>query len=427
MRTQFFYVGLLGAIAGGLVGTAGCDDITAGQSADSSAPPQLVHVMIQDARYLFGFPNRASALDILDNNNTRTCQITDAQAGLDTCINEFLVDQVAPDVACQESTGTCKDPLKIPATGVPVPLSCVLVGIQAPDNRDPGGGIQVRLVFDKVLDSALEMVTMDPTKAPGTTNTYVLEPGLIELDDQDGNVVASKMYLDNGGSPEFSSDLELVPLGPALVIKPTDSLLAATTYTVKILKPGDLKDRQGNAAVALGGGALATSYTFKTEDLTPDVAGAVGGGLDYPDFSDPTAPPTITPNEVIQIGFFELPAGDSATVTVTGPTGAAPVVAYSERLDDPTMCSKFMAGADPSFIPILDITAATTNDLATAMPAEWTAGDYMIHVSVKDITGRSAAFEADYAFTVDPAGETTDPMMDPNIQSAHRLPAECQM
>jgi hypothetical protein len=91
------------------------------------------------------------------------------------------------------------------------------------------------------------------------------------------------------------------------------------------------------------------------------------------------------------------------------------------------MCSKFMAGADPSFIPILDITAATTNDLATAMPAEWTAGDYMIHVSVKDITGRSAAFEADYAFTVDPAGETTDPMMDPNIQSAHRLPAECAM
>jgi hypothetical protein len=381
--------------------------------------------MIQDARYLYTFPNRASALDILDNNNTRTCQITDAQAGLDTCINEFLVDQVAPDVACQESTGTCKDPLKIPATGVPVPLGQQYYGL-APSMADPGGGIQIRLVFDKVLDSALEMVTMDPTKAPGTTNTYVLEPGLIELDDQDGNVVASKMYLDNGGSPEFSSDLELVPLGPALVIKPTDSLLAATTYTVKILKPGDIKDRQGNAAVALGGGALATSYTFKTEDLTPDVAGAVGGGLDYPDFSDPTAPPTITPNEVIQIGFFELPAGDSATVTVTGPTGAAPVVAYSERLDDPTMCSKLMAGADPSFLPILDITAATTNDLATAMPAEWTAGDYMIHVEVKDINGRST-YTGDYAFTVDPTGETTDSMMDPNIQSAHRLPAECQM
>ena len=52
MRTQFFFVGLLGVVAGSLVGVAGCDNVTAGQSSDSKAPPQLVHVMVQDARYL---------------------------------------------------------------------------------------------------------------------------------------------------------------------------------------------------------------------------------------------------------------------------------------------------------------------------------------------------------------------------------------
>ena len=83
MRTQFFFVGLLSAVAGGLVGTAGCDNITAGQSADTSAPPQLVHAMIQDARYAYIYPNRASALDILDNNNTRSCTITQAATSTD--------------------------------------------------------------------------------------------------------------------------------------------------------------------------------------------------------------------------------------------------------------------------------------------------------------------------------------------------------
>lgn len=421
MRTQFFFVGLLSVFAGALVGTAGCDDVTAGQSSDSSAPPQLVHVMVQDARYLLAFPNRGSALDILDNNSTRTCTLVDKTAGLDTCVNEFLVDQVAPDVHCLDS-GVCADPLKIPASGVPVPLSATLLGV-APDMRDPGGGVQVRLIFDKVLDSSIEAVTMDPTKAPGKTDTYKLMDGIVELDDQTGAKVPSVTYLDNGGSPEFSSDLELVPLGPAISIKPQVSLDAATTYTVKILNPGALKDRQGNAAVALGGGALATSYTFKTEDLTPDYAGVFGGGISYPDFSDPTAAPTITPNEVIQLGFYELAAGDTATVTVTmGPAGAK-LLAYSERFNDPTMCSTADMG-EPGFAPIVDITNTDTGDITTAVPAEWPVGDYTIHVSVKDINGRST-FESDYSFTVDATDETTDPDMDPNIQSEHVTPAQC--
>src|SRR5262249_22558661 len=157
----------------------------------TAAPPQLVHALVQDARYLLAFPNRGSSLDILDNYQPASCT-----KAIDTCINEFLVDQLAPDVSCTDA-GVCGDPLKIPSTGVPVPLGAPLLGV-APDMRDPGGGIQVRLVFDKVLDSSIEMVTMDPTKAPGKTNTYTLMPGLISLLDQSMMEVPSVTYYDNG-------------------------------------------------------------------------------------------------------------------------------------------------------------------------------------------------------------------------------------
>jgi hypothetical protein len=425
MRTQFFFVGLLSGVAGMLVG-AGCDNVTAGQTTDTSAPPQLQHVLVQDARYLVRWPNRASSVDLIDNNATRSCTITQAAAGpktpqLDTCLNEFLVDQVAPDVHCLAS-GVCNDPFKVPATGVPVPLSADLL-TGADDLRDPGGGIQIRFVFDKVLDNSIEMITMDPTKAPGSTNTYALMPGIVELDDESGMPVKSKQYYDNGGSFQYSADLELVPLGPAIVIKPTTYLDPATTYTVKILNGAALKDREGNAATGLGGGALPATLKFKTEDLTASADGVFGIDVyDYPDFS---AMPTITPNEVIQMTYFGNIAGDTAVITVTtAPAGAKPI-AYSERFNDPTACPKAATG-DPSGF-ILDITNTDTGDINTGVPAEWPAGDYTLHVAVKDINGKSAAAERDISFTVDPMGETTDPMMDPNIQSEHVTPAQCAM
>ena len=405
-------------VAGTSGATTGCDDVHSGQSTDSSAPPQLVHAFVQDARYLLAFPNRGSALDILDNNNTRNCTIEQpAPMQLDTCINEFLVDQLAPDVHCLAS-GVCNDPIKIPATGVPVPLSVTLLGA-APDMRDPGGGIAVRLVFDKVLDNSIETVTMDPTKAPGKTDTYTIMPGIVELDDGAGKAVASTIYLDNGGSPQYSADLELVPLGPAIVIKPKTSLDAATKYTVKILNPGAIKDRQGNAAVGLGGGALPTSLSFTTEDLTAAAAGNFGTSpLDYPDFT--AAMVSITPNEVIQIGFFEAALGDSATVTIkSGCTGAKPI-AYSDRGSDPTMCTM----AEPGAI-VVDIVNSNNGVVATGMPVDWPAGDCTLTLTVPDINGKSM-FTADYTFTVAGTDET-DPMVDPNIASQHLTPAQCSM
>lgn len=426
MRTQFFLVGLLSGVAGVLVG-AGCDNVTAGQTSDTSAPPQLVHAFIQDARYILAFPNRASALDILDNNATRSCQIIQAATAkdpaLDTCINEFLVDQVAPDVHCLAS-GSCNDPIKIPSTGVPVPLGLNILGIK-PDMRDPGGGLAIRLVFDKVLDNSIETVMMDPTKAPGATDTYVIMPGLVELDDGAGMPVPSVIYLDNGGSPQFSADLELVPLGPAIVIKPKTTLDAATKYTVKILNAGAIKDRSGNAAVGLGGGALPTSLSFTTEGLTPANAGAFpsdaasGSGYDFPDFT--TGMAEVTPNEVIQVSFFEAFLGDSTTVAIkSGCTGAKPI-AYSERGNDPTMCTM----GEPGGYPVLDIVNSDTGMVATGQPVDWPAGPCTLTITVPDINGKSMA-TMDLDFTVTGTDET-DPMVDPNIASQHVTPAQCQM
>ncbi|HEX6836420.1 MAG TPA: Ig-like domain-containing protein, partial [Polyangia bacterium] len=374
-------IGVLCVIVAGTAGTTtGCDDVTAGQPTDSSAPPQLVHALVQDARWLVAYPNRGSSLDILDNNATRACTISckgncpanpttkQAPAQLDTCINEFLVDQVAPDVHCLD-TNVCSDPLKIPTSGVPVPGSHTLIGL-APSLNDPGGGVQVRLVFDKVLDNSIESITPSGSTTPGATNSYTIVPGLVDLVDDAGKSVKSVMYYDNGGSSQFSADLELVPLGPAIVIKPTAPLDAATTYTVKILNPGAIKDREGNAAVALGGGALPASLGFKTEDLTPTNAGAFpsdaagGNGFDFPDFTASTV--NVTPNEVLQLGFFEAFAGDSATVTVKSGCAGAKPIAYSERGNDATMCTK----QDPGGYPVLDVVNSDSGNVASGMPVD---------------------------------------------------------
>ncbi|HEY2749283.1 MAG TPA: hypothetical protein VGL86_31915 [Polyangia bacterium] len=355
---------------------------------------------MQDARYLYAWPNRASALDVLDNNTPYNCTITSpatsTAAQVDTCINEFTVDFVAPDVSCQPS-GICNDPFKIPSTGVPIPLPGDLI-LGYDDNRDPGGGIQVRLVFDKVLDDSIETVTMDPSKLPGQTNTYMVEAGLVELDDGTGAPVDSAIYYDNGGSYQYSADLELVPLGPAIVIKPKTYLDPHTTYTVKIGKPGDLKDREGNAATALGGGALATTYKFTTEDLhsAADAADVVGfGPYDYPAGYGLT---TITPDEVIQTTFFGNIAGDSSTVTVnSGPSGIKPI-AFSERFNDPTMCPTATSG-DPSGF-LLDIVNSDTGDLTTALPVDWPNGDYDLTVTTPAADGMGAPATQEITFTV---------------------------
>ncbi|HEX6837000.1 MAG TPA: Ig-like domain-containing protein, partial [Polyangia bacterium] len=323
--------------------------------------------------------------------------------------------------------GVCNDPIKIPDSGVPVPGSVALL-TGAGDMRDPGGGIQVRLVFDKVLDNSIEMVTPNGMTTPGATLTYTMKPGIIEFDDESGKEFAGgvEYYYDNGGSFQYSADVELVPYGPAIVIKPKAQLDAHTKYTIKILNPGALKDREGNQAVALGGGALGTSFSFTTEDLTPANAGAFpsdsagGNGFDFPDFTAGMA--QIAPNDVVQIGFFEPFAGDAAKVVVKSGCAGAKPIAYSERGNDATMCTK----ADPGGYPVLDLVNTQSGDVQSGTPVDWPMGDCTLTITVDDAGKKGASYSADYTFTV--AGDdVTDPMTDPNIASQHVTPAQCAM
>ena len=322
-------------------------------------------------------------------------------------------------------TGVCSDPLKIPPGGVPVPGSLTLLGAPA-DSRDPGGGVQIRLVFDKVLDDRIETITPSGSTVPGATAEYALVPGLLELDDDAGRPVDSLLYYDNGGSFQYSADLELVPLGPALVVKPRAPLAAATTYTIRILDATKLTDRDGRPAVALGGGALPAALSFTTEALTAASQGAFptdaagDDGLDYPDFGAATV--AIAPNEVLQVSFFEAFAGDAATVTVkSGCAGARPI-AYTERGKSAASCTR----ADPGGYPLLDVVNSDTGSVATGKPVDWPLGDCTLTLTVSARGQKGAPYTADYSFTV--AGvDQTDPKVDPNIASQHVTPAECAM
>jgi hypothetical protein len=347
--------------------------------------------MIQDARYRLAWPNRAAAIDLLDDYAPPACHIygMDAMGNqLDDCLNSFLIDQVAPDVSCQPS-GFCKDPLVLPAGGVPIALGNAALGAK-PDMRDPGGGQQIRLVFDKVLDDSIEDVTFPApgTAAPGTGNTYTFHDGIIELDGPSGKV-ASEIYLDNGGSPIFSSDLELIPFGPASVIKPKTSFEFSTTYTVKILQPNVLKDREGNNAVGINGTALPSSISFTTEGVATANSGPFGdAATDFPAFMTP--PAQVTPNEVIQITYWAQIAGDSATVTVVkAPAGVKPI-AFSDRGSDPTMCPKNAGGMTTETNGnILDVVNSDTGSNVTGKAIDWPAGDYDLKVTVPSMNGKS--------------------------------------
>jgi hypothetical protein len=346
---------------------------------------------------------------------------------IDDCLTQFEIDGQFPQFACTapagSTQGVCGDPFRVPSTGVPLATSAQQFGGADP-MTDPGGGMQIRLVFDKALDNGIEDV-----QVTGTNKMYSLHSGIVELDDMSGKPVPSLQYLENTGSPLFSADLELIPLGPAIVIKPSVVLDVATTYTIKILNPGVIKDREGNKAVGANMTALASSFKFTTESELQEAAlsGTANpfGSAGYQGTTDMTTMKSvIAPNEVIQLPFYGRVAGDKATLTVmNAPAGANPI-AFSERGTDPTMCSQT---TDP-FPSQLDIANA---DPKTGLPVDWPAGDYDLTFTVTDATGKSTVND-EVTFSV--SGKVqTDPTMDPNIvytataKGGHVLPAQCAM
>jgi hypothetical protein len=395
----------LGLIAGAVASFAatGCDDISAGQPAVSKDPPRLVRLTVQDQRGLggapspaVGFAQRDSVVDLLDDDPPQACSYTQP------CLSQYTIDFTFPKFACSVTepgeVGVCGDPIKLPASGL-IPLS-VPLGTAG----DAGSGMQIRLVFDKILDNSIEEVTTDPSKGPGMTNTYKLRDGIVELD-AGGTKVDTVNDYDAGGSSTFTADIMLVPFGPAVIIKPKAPLAPDTTYTVKILDPGALKDKDGRPALGKHGDALATTFTFKTEPLTGNAAAS------FPDFSADTV--EIKPNDVLQFAFWSPLREATAMVTLTGPGGAVATVAYLDRGADPMAC-------DDALNPfILDI----AHDGGGGMPADWAAGAYTLTFTVADdVTGGSTFSSGELKFTV--AGDA-DPMSATGFQS-HVTPGQCQ-
>lgn len=420
MRTQFLMVGLL-SVAGGLVGTVGCDDNHSGQPSDPSGPPQIVHVMIVEPLD----NGRASAVDLVDSQPPVACN------DLLPCTAQFNLGSVSPDVSCSvtgtATMGVCNDPLMVTSAGVPL-----FVPFPLPAQGDAGSGTTIRVVFNKVLDNRIEMITPaldkagNPVTTPGKTLNYDLVPTVAKLVDPAGKEVPSKKILDNGGSPTFTSDLILAPLGPAIVIKPKAPLVPKTKYTIQ-LDGSQIKDRNGNLGVDQNGSPLGTPYTlsFTTESVVLQTAvNAPNGSATVPEFTAPSMvmggkcvahTSCIAPDTVIQLNFWtSVTDAPPTTVTVTGPGGPVMVEQFLDNGSDPTMC---MANQNSNVLDVYPVTAP-----GVPVATGWAPGDYTMVVHVVSDQNPMASYDNTLKFTVaGPAGGA----MDPNSIGNHVLPETC--
>jgi hypothetical protein len=369
----------------------GCDDVGVGQPSESTAPPQLLRVTVQDVRGLagnaspaVGFVQRNSVVDLLDTGAGTSC------SDINPCVGQYTIDYVTPSFACMNNT--CTDPLRVPTTGVPLSIPLGVGG-------DAGSGMQLRLVFSKVLDAGIESIAADPTKPPGKTLSYTLQSGIIELDDDTGMEVPCVKVDDNSGVSTFPSDVMIAPFGPALILKPKAPLSPSTKYTVK-LNPAKITDRAGRAAIGPDGKPFAGGFSvdFTTEPLTANPGGS------FPNFSKAA---TITPIQTLQLAYWEPIDETTAQLTVNGPAGVS-AIAYADRGSDPKMCS-----ANPWILDVVNAPGGT--------PADWPVGDYTLTLTVKDASGKSSLATGTLKFSVAGSGAAKDPQ----DWRTHVAPSQC--
>jgi hypothetical protein len=334
---------------------AGCGSDVPG---DPAGPVKLVRIMVQDS-----LPQgvRGVAMDLLD---TPGSPLTTAHACSDSapCVVNYTFQHVSPDVSCS-AAGFCNDPI---AAG--------LAPLVPPETHRPGeaGGTQIRLVFNKLLPASVDTAKV------------------MELDDASGAAVAGTVAWDPAGSQDESSDLIIAPYGPALVFRPTAPLHASATYTIKV-NAALVTDRDGNPMADQNGVVVAGTYTksFTTEGLlllpqtTPTkIAGATAV--------------TLTPDDIVQLGFNAPAASTACTVT----TGGAPVTvtAYPEAGADVANC----AAADTTLVNFVAVDG-------TGVPVDWAAGDYTVSCDVTPAGGGAAVTVAG-SFTVAGTAVADDPL-----------------
>jgi hypothetical protein len=314
---------------------AGCDSVDVGFERENPEPPILWRIMVQDqdrtgGRFLF------SDLFQLDDM-PRAC------SDIDPCPGELLQH-------CDFETMLCDNPYATePFVGIPR---------NDPLTNQVLGGIQVRLVFDQRLDSAMDA----QLQADGDMT--------VDLADDTG-ILPSVKYLDNSGGHLINAFPYAEPFGPAIVIKPIASLHAGTTYKV-MLNPSLIKDAEGqNPVNDIDGTAIKSEYTFTTEGLFLNEAS--------PDIVSSTTA-VIAPNDVL-IFNANAPIDDdnvrtvetaSAAITVIGPDGRrVPVIAFNE-LGDATDCEGTANERTLIVVRVLDFTATSTT------PVDWEPGVHRI-------------------------------------------------
>ena len=118
MRREVMRAGGLGFALAGCVIALGCDDNHTGQPTDPPGPVLLMRVMVQDSpasvtRMLGeGDSTRGAAVDLLEDGAPVAC------SDVDPCQVLMAFGGGLGDYTCRN--GVCNDPLKPPATGVPL-------------------------------------------------------------------------------------------------------------------------------------------------------------------------------------------------------------------------------------------------------------------------------------------------------------------
>jgi hypothetical protein len=447
MRQQLMRAGMISvAFAGSLVGAGGCDDVSTGHLADPSGPVRILRVLVQDAPAAVvqmkgeGNSTRGAAVDLLDHSAPVACDDSDP------CQVLMAFGGGLGDFTCRN--GICNDPLKAPATGVPlnpdieaVPampaqpatpqMDCTpAMPAQPPTDGSPAvPGVSIRIVVSKLLDPS--KITSDGTS---------ILPGVAELVDEG---TGESMPLDQlnaiwdpAGSPEFTSDPVLAPFGPAIQLSPL-GLQHSSKYTV-VIHPALIADRDGNPVADQDGNLLVKDLrlSFTTEDVSANVT--VGSFKTVSPYQLPGdftplfgMPPTIYSTDVLQLAFWSNVDIDSFNYRLTGPDGNLITTAekYYESPPDPDTGTCPEATSTTMQVDLYNTTGTPGKG------APWPVGTYKLVFAINSTDDNTSTFrssswpgaaaDGSLTFTVidPPADNSAD--TDSALIDNHPLPENC--
>jgi len=447
MRQQLRRTGMLGAsLLGSLLITTGCDDVSTGHLPDPAGPVRILRVLVQDAPANVvqvrgeGDETRGAAVDLLDHSAPVACD--DANP----CQVLMAFGGGLGDFTCRN--GTCNDPLKVPATGVPLnpdieeeppmppmpatpQMDCTpaMPATPATDGSPAVPGVSIRIVVSKLLDAS--KITSDGTS---------ILPGVADLIDEGTGDAFPLDQLnaiwDPAGNPEFTSDPVLAPFGPAIQLSPL-GLQHSSKYTV-VIHPALIQDRDGNPVADAEGNLLIKDLrlTFTTEDVSPNVAvGSFKSVSQYQlpgDFTPVNGVlPTIYSTDVLQLAFWSNLDIDSFHFLLTGPDGqlVQTVEKYFESPPDPDTNTCPEATSTTMQINLYN-TSGTPGD-----GKPWPVGTYKLVFAVNSTDDNTSTFRssswpgaaADGSLTfvvVDPPADNS-PDTDTALIDNHPLPENC--